>query len=104
MAVRPPGKDELAAIARGYGMHLSDQDLGSFEPLVAGLLSSCDAVEELYAQIAPEPPAGRIWKQPDPGENPLGAWYVRTEITGRRGRWPAARWRSRTTRWSPACR
>ena len=83
MAVRPPGKDELAAIARGYGMHLSDQDLGSFEPLVAGLLSSYDAVEELYAQIAPEPPAGRIWKQPDPGENPLGAWYVRTEIQDR---------------------
>ena len=40
MAVRPPGKDELAAIARGYGMHLSDEDLGSFEPMVAGLLSS----------------------------------------------------------------
>ena len=35
MAIRPPGKDELAAIARGYGMHLSDQDLGSFEPMVA---------------------------------------------------------------------
>ena len=83
MAVRPPGKHELAAIARGYGMHLSDQDLGSFEPLVAGLLSSYDAVEELYAQIAPEPPAGRTWKQPDPGENPLGAWYVRTEIAER---------------------
>ena len=40
MAVRPPGKDDLAAIARGYGMHLSDEDLGSFEPMVAGLLSS----------------------------------------------------------------
>jgi hypothetical protein len=40
MAVRPLGKDELAAIARGYGMHLSDQDLGSFGPMVAGLLSS----------------------------------------------------------------
>jgi hypothetical protein len=39
MAVRPPGKDDLAAIARGYGMHLSDEDLGSFEPMVAGLLS-----------------------------------------------------------------
>src|SRR6266480_1609069 len=83
MAVRPPGKDELAAIARGYGMHLSDQDLGSFEPLVAGLLSSYDAVEELYAQTAPQPPANRTWKQPDPGENPLGAWYVRTEIAER---------------------
>src|SRR5690348_13451593 len=80
MAVRPPGKDDLAAIARGYGMHLSDQDLGSFEPLVAGLLSSYDAVEELYAQTAPQPPANRAWKQPDPAENPLGAWYERTEI------------------------
>ena len=82
MAVRPPGKDELAAIARGYGMHLSDQDLGSFEPLVAGLLSSYDAVEDLYAQTAPQPPAGRAWTQPDPAQNPLGAWYVRTEIAG----------------------
>src|SRR6266567_1927574 len=36
MAIRPPGKDELAAIARGYGMHLSDQDLGSFEPMMNG--------------------------------------------------------------------
>jgi amidase len=83
MAVRPPGKDDLAAIARGYGMHLSDEDLGSFEPLVAGLLSSYDAVEELYAQTAPQPPANRTWKQPDPAENPLGAWYVRTEIASR---------------------
>src|SRR5205814_10259211 len=80
MAVRPPSKDELAAIARGYGMHLSEEDLGSFEPMVAGLLSSYDAVEELYAQTAPQPPANRTWKQPDPGGNPLGAWYVRTEI------------------------
>ncbi|HEY2266376.1 MAG TPA: amidase family protein, partial [Streptosporangiaceae bacterium] len=83
MAVRPPGKDELAAIARGYGMHLNDADLGSFEPLVAGLLSSYDAVEELYAQSAPEPPDGRTWKRPGSAENPLGAWYVQTEIQER---------------------
>jgi Asp-tRNA(Asn)/Glu-tRNA(Gln) amidotransferase A subunit family amidase len=80
MAVRPPGQDDLAAIARGYGMHLSDEDLGLFEPMVAGLLSSYDAVEELYAQTAPQPPANRTWKQPDPAGNPLGAWYVRTEM------------------------
>ena len=68
MAVRPPGKDDLAAIARGYGMHLSDEDLGSFEPMVAGLLTSYDAVEELYAQTAPQSPANRTWKQPGPDE------------------------------------
>jgi amidase len=80
MAVRPPSKDELAAIARSYGMHPSEEDLASFEPMVAGLLASYDAVEDLYAQTAPQPPAGRTWKQPDPAGNPLGAWYVKTEI------------------------
>ena len=105
MAVRPPGKDELAAIARGYGMHLSDEDLGSFEPMVAGLLSSYDAVEELYAQIAPEAPAGRTWKRPDRGRT---RWAPGTcgprSRTGRTDRWPGAGSRSRTTSRSPACR
>src|ERR1700759_5324615 len=105
MAVRPPGKDDLAAIARGYGMHLSDEDLGSFEPMGAGLLSSYDAVEELYAQTAPQPPDDGTWKQPDPGATPLGAWYVRTRSpNGRTARWPDAGSRSRTTSRSPACR
>ena len=80
MAVRPPSKDELAAIGRSYGMHLSEADLGTFEPLVAGLLTSYDAVGELYAQTAQEPPADRAWKRPEEAENPLGAWYVQTEI------------------------
>ena len=61
MAVRPPGKAELAAIARGYGMHLGDQDLGSFGPMVAGLLSFYDAVEahpfERLTGGFPAPPA-----------------------------------------------
>jgi amidase len=61
-------------------MHPSEEDLASFEPMVAGLLASYDAVENLYAQTAPQPPAGRTWKQPEPAENPLGAWYVKTEI------------------------
>ena len=80
MTVRPPSRDQLAAIARSYGMHLGQEDLGSFEPMVAGLLSSYQAVEDLYGQIAPHPPAGRAWKRPASGENPLGAWYVMTQI------------------------
>ena len=61
-------------------MHPSEEDLASFEPMVAGLLASYNAVEDLYAQTAPQPPAGRTWQQPDPAGNPLGAWYVKTEI------------------------
>jgi amidase len=80
MAVRVPSEAELAAIARGYGMDLSEEDLASLQPIVAGLLSSYDAVEELYAATAPQPPAGRSWSSPAQADNPLGAWAVRTEI------------------------
>jgi amidase len=83
MAVRPPNKDELAAIARGYGMKLTDADLDSFGPVVAGALASYDAVEDLYAASAPPPPTDRAWTRPDDADNPLGAWYVRTDNRAR---------------------
>ena len=83
MTVRPPSKVELAAIAGGYGMKLSDADLDSFGALIAATLASYDAVEELYTASAPRPPAERAWTRPDAAGNPLGAWYVRTEIRER---------------------
>ena len=64
-------------------VHPERGGVGSFKPMVAGLVSSYDAVEELYAQPAPEAPDGRTWKRPGPAENPLGAWYVQTEIQER---------------------
>lgn len=82
MAVRPPDKDELDALARGYGMALGDAELGTYTVLVGGSFSSYDAVEELYAGMAPAPPAAREATRPDDADNPLGAWYVRTDIRG----------------------
>src|SRR3954451_12520047 len=37
---------------------------------------------ELYPQVAPEAPADREHTIPDGDENPLGAWYVKTDIHG----------------------
>jgi amidase len=82
MAVRPPDKDELDALARGYGMTLSDADLETYRVLVGGSFSSYDAVEELYAELAPTPPAARAATRPEDADNPLGAWYVRTDVRG----------------------
>lgn len=81
MAVRPPSKDEVAALAASFGMQPSDEDLATYTGLVEAFLGSYTAVEELYADIAPEPPE-RPWTRPEPADNPLGAWYVRTEIRG----------------------
>ena len=82
MAVVPPDKDQVAAIARGYGMTPSDADLEVYTSLVAAFLTSYDAVEELYGQIAPQPPTDRPSTRPDDADNPLGAWYVTTDIRG----------------------
>jgi amidase len=80
MAVRPPSREELAAIARGYGFTMNDEDIASFESLIAGSMESYGAVEELYEATAPAVPE-RSWSQPDDADNPLGAWYVRAGIT-----------------------
>jgi amidase len=80
MAIRPPVESDLASIAERYGLELSAADVESFLPFATGLLSSWTAVEELYARTAPSPRNDRPWTRPAEADNPLGAWYVTTEI------------------------
>ncbi|MFC5061260.1 amidase [Actinomycetospora atypica] len=80
MPLPPPEHDDLAAVAAGYGLGLSDAAVDEFAPAVAGLLGSWDAVEELYAAEAPQAPE-RAWTRPEGAENPYNAWYVTTSIT-----------------------
>ncbi|HEX2073318.1 MAG TPA: amidase [Geodermatophilus sp.] len=80
MPVRPPDENEVAALARSYGMHPADAEVAAYTPLVAAFLTSYDAVEQLYAGMAPQPPDDRPSDRP--ADNPLGAWYVTTEIRG----------------------
>ena len=69
--------------------------------MVAGLLASWDAVEELYEAEAPTAPE-RAWTRPDAADNPYNAWYVTTSITeAASARSPGGRSRSRTTPRSP---
>ena len=81
MPVRPPDDSDLVALAERYRLGLSDDDRAEFSPFVSGLLGSWDAVAQLYARTAPQPRDDRKWHWPDEVENPLGAWYVRAEIT-----------------------
>lgn len=81
MPVRPPDENQIGAVADHYRLDLSAADRKSFSPFVTGLLSSWDAIEELYGRSAPKPRDDRKWHRPLDAENPLGAWYVRTEIT-----------------------
>jgi amidase len=81
MPVIPPSAADIARIAAAYGLHLTDSDVASFRALTAGLLAAYDSVERLHDATLPEIPA-RSWRRPAGAQNPLGAWYVRTEIRG----------------------
>ena len=105
MAIRRPDTQDVTALAASYGMHPDAEEVAVYTALIDGALTSYDAVEELYAGIAPQVPPGRSGQRPEEADNPLGAWYVRTRsAVRRRGRSPGRPWRSRTTpRW-PASR
>lgn len=80
MPVELPDPAAIAEVAQAYGLRLSDADIASFSPMVHGLLSSWDVIEELYGQSAPVAPQ-RAWTRPEAADNPHNAWYVTTEIT-----------------------
>ncbi|HEU4361150.1 MAG TPA: amidase [Mycobacterium sp.] len=85
MVVPRPNQDELAAIARGYGMQPAEMKLAALEPVVSQFLDSYDVVEKLYAEVAPSVPSDRAASQPAAKDNPLGAWSVTTNIVGQPG-------------------
>jgi amidase len=64
MPVDPPDATALAAVAQHYGLGLDAADLEQFSPMVAGLLASWNAVEDLYNTSVPGTPE-RTWNRPD---------------------------------------
>lgn len=82
MPIAPLSDDDVTRIAAAYGLHLSGQDVASFRALGGALLTSYDEVERRYLASLPEPPS-RPWQRPAEADNPLGAWYVTTQIRAR---------------------
>lgn len=82
MAVKKPTLDELARIAEQYHLDLEDEDLESFRGLMDGVLASYARLDELTAPTLEVKYRRQPGHRPAPEDNPLGAWYWRTEIKG----------------------
>lgn len=82
MAVKNPTLDELARIAAIYNLDLEEEDLESFRGLMGGVLASYARLDELTAPALEVKYPRRPGHRPQPADNPLGAWYWRTEIKG----------------------
>ena len=85
MPVKTPTPEQLAAIAAQYGFEMEPERLESFRNLIHLTLGSYARLDELAEPVPavkyPRTPGYR----PPPEENPLGAWYWRTEISGAEG-------------------
>ena len=55
----------------------------AYKALVAGNLEVAGLVDTVELPTTPIPT--RDWHRPEPEDNPLGAWYVRTEVSGDNG-------------------
>jgi amidase len=80
--VKPPTAAQLEEIARGYNLHLDEAEVRSFLGLMEGTLGSYRRLDQLVEPELPVryPRSGSRW--PEPGENPLGAWYRKCSIEG----------------------
>ncbi|MGH3437651.1 MAG: amidase [Sciscionella sp.] len=86
MPTTPPTDADIVELAARYRLHLTSADVTSFRDIISGALASYDTVERLYNESAPRAPTNRQYHWPEPERNPLGAWYLRTEIaTGAQG-------------------
>ncbi|TXL75701.1 amidase [Vineibacter terrae] len=82
MPVRLPSVEQLAGIARSFGLSLSGDDLASFRDLMRGPIASCARLDALVEPKLPVKYARAPGYRPSAEENPYNAWYWKTDIPG----------------------
>jgi amidase len=80
MAVPRPSAADIDAAAKHFGFHLDAAAQQHYLTIVTHSLNSYDAVDRLYDEFARPQTTERRYSFPEPGGNPLGAWYVTAEI------------------------
>jgi amidase len=82
MPVRTPSLEQLSEIALEYGLDMTEEDLASFQGLMAGVLASYNRLDQLVEPGLPVRHPRTPGHRARPEENPLNAWYWRCSIGG----------------------
>ncbi|GAB3008142.1 amidase [Mycobacterium bourgelatii] len=80
MAVPRPSMSDIDSAAEHFGFHLDADGRQSALGFVQQMLDTYDVIDKLYDEVARTPAPDRAYRFPAVDENPLGAWYVTTEI------------------------
>ena len=82
MTVQRPTLTQLKEIVREFGMSMSDTRVEEFLDVMQGTLDAYDVVDAMPDHLPPVLYPRTAGHRPSPEENPLNAWYVRTEVRG----------------------
>src|ERR671932_79337 len=82
MGVQQPSLETLARIADQYGFEIPADRLATFRALVGHSLASYARLDQLVEPSLPVSYPRRPGHRPAPEDNPLGAWYWKSEIRG----------------------
>ena len=82
MTAQRPTFAQLKEITLELGMNLSDERIREFNNVMQGTLDAYDVVDALPDYLPPVLYPRTAGTRPTGEENPLNAWYVRTEVRG----------------------
>ena len=82
MTVQRPTHAQLEQIVAELGMHMSDARIQEFLDVMQGTLDAYDVVDAMPDHLPPVLYPRTAGHRPSPEENPLNAWYVKTEVRG----------------------
>ena len=82
MTIRRPTFAQMREMAERFGMHLSEEDINEYREIMEPYMQSYDRLDAMpdYLPEVRYPRAPGYF--PDRSENPLNAWYVKTEVKG----------------------
>ncbi|WP_121066656.1 amidase [Chachezhania antarctica] len=82
MTIKRPTLSQMRAMADRFGMSLSDEDLQEYTEIIEPFMQSYDRLDAMPDYLPEVRYPRSPGYHPDPTENPLNAWYVKTEVRG----------------------
>jgi amidase len=84
-AGQQPSLEALAQIAANYGFEIASDRLEKFRALIGQTLGSYARLDELVEPTLPVKYPRKPGYRPSVDDNPLGAWYWKSQISGAAG-------------------
>lgn len=82
MTVKRPTLSQMRDMANRFGMNLTDEDLREYSEIMEPYIQAYDRLDVTPDNLPPVRYPRSPGHFPDFSENPLNAWYVKTEIRG----------------------